>query len=120
MSIDELVKNFLEIRNQAHLWHWQTEGYAEHKALNEFYDGWLDLADDFVETYAGKYGRPKMGTSCATMPYSDGCALPYMNKVADFMLSEAVRSIAPDSDLQNILDEMTSLAKHTAYLLTLK
>lgn len=119
MTIDEFVKNAFEIRNQTHLWHLQTRLDPEHRALGEFYDSWLDLTDSFIETFAGKYERPNGGFSCQTLPYSVGASYPYMLKVASFMQSSDLRSIAQDSDLQNILDEMTALANHTAYRLTL-
>ena len=120
MNIDEFVKNALEIRNQTHLWHWQTQSYAEHKALGMFYDQWLDLTDTFLETYIGRYARPVGGFSDSVVPYSDGAPLVYLKKVSAFWASDTVRSIAPDTDLQNILDEMTALAQKTCYLLTLK
>lgn len=119
MTINEFVKNAFEIRNQAHLWHWMTRLDPEHRALGEFYDSWLELTDTFIETFAGKYQRPDLGFACQALPYTVGDSLNYMQKVAVFMQSTEVRSIAPDSDLQNILDEMTSLANHTAYRLTL-
>lgn len=119
MTINEFVKNAFEIRNQAHLWHLQTRLHPEHEALGEFYDSWLGLTDSFIETFAGKYERPSDGFSCQAIPYTVGTSYPYMLKVASYMQSSDLRSIAADSDLQNILDEMTSLANHTAYRLTL-
>ena len=120
MKIEELLKYFFSVRTQIHLWHFQTEFYSEHNGLREFYPKWLNLADDFVETYIGKYGRPVGGMQFNIIPYAEGASLKYMRGVADFMLSREVRSIAADSDLQNILDEMSALAKHTSYMLTLK
>lgn len=120
MTIDQFINEAFAIRNQVHLWHIQTKGYAEHKALGEFYDGWLDLVDSFIETYAGKYERPTGGLSCTAIPYREDLSISYIRNVANWMQSSDLRSIAPDSDLQNILDELTSLANHTAYLLTLK
>jgi hypothetical protein len=120
MNIDELLKNFFEIRDQAHVWHLQTMSYAEHKALGKFYDEWLETADTFIETYSGKYARPVGGFTASVVPYSEGAPLPYIKRVSSFMTSENVRSIAPDTDLQNILDELTAIANRTAYLLTLK
>ncbi len=120
MTIDFLVKNFIEIRNQAHLWHWQTELYSEHKALNAFYDQWTDLMDTFVETFSGRYFRPSAGFTCSALPYQVGLSQPYLMRVSELLKSNEVRSVATDSDLQNILDEMTSLANQTAYMLSLK
>ena len=93
---------------------------GQHKALGEFYDSWLDSVDSFIETYAGKYARPVGGFTGSVVPYQEGASLTYIKRVSSFMTSESVRSIAPDTDLQNILDELTAIANHTAYLLTLK
>ena len=43
-------------RTQAHVFHLQTPSFAEHKALNDYYNGIVDLVDGFVESYQGKYG----------------------------------------------------------------
>lgn len=120
MGIDQFLNEAFGIRNQVHLWHLQTKKYAEHKALGGFYSGWLDLVDSFVETFSGKYERPTGGLSCTAIGYRDGFSLSYIRNVATWLQSTEVRSIATDSDLQNILDELTSLANETAYLLTLE
>lgn len=44
-------------RTMAHMSHLQTGSYATHMALNEFYDGILDLADDLAEAAQGMYGK---------------------------------------------------------------
>jgi hypothetical protein len=36
--------------------HWQTKGYARHKAFGKFHDVMGDLIDTFVESAMGKYG----------------------------------------------------------------
>lgn len=120
MKIEELLKYFFSVRTQTHLWHLQTGFRSEHDALKEFYPKWIEIADKFTESYSGKYGRPVGGMTFNVIPYEEGASLKYMRGVAEFMLSREVRSISPDSDLQNILDEMTSLAKHTSNMLTLK
>lgn len=43
-------------RTMSHMSHLQTKSYAEHKALNEFYDGIVDLVDDLAEAAQGQYG----------------------------------------------------------------
>ena len=42
-------------RTVTHIQHLKTKSYAEHKALNEFYDGIVDLADDLAEATQGQY-----------------------------------------------------------------
>ena len=43
-------------RTVTHIQHLKTKSYAEHKALNEFYDGIIDLADGLAEATQGQYG----------------------------------------------------------------
>ena len=43
-------------RTVTHIQHLKTKSYAEHKALNEFYDEIIDLADDLAEATQGQYG----------------------------------------------------------------
>lgn len=54
---DDFVTKLLSARSAAHVAHWATKSYAEHVALNEFYDAITGLMDTFVEQYQGYYGR---------------------------------------------------------------
>lgn len=115
---DDFVSLVLKDRDDAHIAHWKTKSFAEHKALNEFYDGVLELIDGFVEQYQGYYGG-RMSISRA-----DGTdtnirdALEYR---AEWI--ERVRYEICDRDetpLQNTIDEIVRLYQHTLYMLTLE
>ena len=54
--IEELVSHVFAMRNAAHLAHWATKSYSEHKALGKFYDDLIDKIDNIVEAYQGYYG----------------------------------------------------------------
>jgi hypothetical protein len=43
-------------RTASHISHLKTKSYAEHVALNEFYDAIVDLADSLIEAAQGQYG----------------------------------------------------------------
>lgn len=43
-------------RTYAHMAHLKTRSYATHKALDEFYNEIIDLADEFIEAGQGQYG----------------------------------------------------------------
>ncbi len=45
-----LISTFLCMQSQLRVWHWQTNSYAEHKALGKLYESLDGLVDDFVET----------------------------------------------------------------------
>lgn len=50
------ISTLFAARTQAHVFHLQTKSYAAHKALGAFYDGIVDLADDYVEMAQGTMG----------------------------------------------------------------
>jgi hypothetical protein len=54
--IEELVSHVFAMRNAAHLAHFSTKSYAEHKALGKFYDELIGKIDTIVEAYQGYYG----------------------------------------------------------------
>jgi DUF1680 family protein len=43
-------------RDVAHSIHLNTRSFSKHEALNIFYDRIVGAADDFAETYQGRYG----------------------------------------------------------------
>ena len=43
-------------RTVTHIQHLKTKSYAEHKALNKFYDGIIDSVDGLDEATQGQYG----------------------------------------------------------------
>ena len=55
-NVESFVAKLFSARQQTYNMHLKTKSFAEHKALNDFYDEILDLADEFIETYQGQYG----------------------------------------------------------------
>lgn len=95
-----------------HLTHLDTTSFAEHKALNAYYDAILDLTDSFTEKYFGRNKRVEI-----VIPESKKMsAVDHMKTMQKTI--EAERESYP-SDLQNIMDEMLGLVNETLYLLTL-
>ena len=54
--LGQFISTLFASRTQAHVFHLQTNSFAAHKALNEYYDGIIDLADGIAESIQGKYG----------------------------------------------------------------
>ena len=52
-----IVARLFADRTYAHNAHLKTSSYAAHKALNEFYDDVVDLADSLAEMAQGKFGK---------------------------------------------------------------
>jgi hypothetical protein len=103
------VDRLFILRDDIHKQHLATTSYAEHKALNSFYDELLGLIDRFAETYQGKNGRL----------YESKDALS-MIKQSKSKLQEFILQFKQDKDLENIIAEMIELHNSTEYLLSLK
>ena len=106
MKAEAYILQTITLRNQIHVFHWQTESFAEHKALDEFYNEIVEQIDNFVETYQGRYGRVKLGTNNTSLVnYKKGAAKQQLEKFVT--ASEGMKKTLGDkpSDLQNILDE---------------
>lgn len=56
MNFNQIVRYSLEYLNQSRYYHWQTESYAHHEALGEFYNSFSESVDKMVEAMAGRTG----------------------------------------------------------------
>lgn len=113
-----LIGTLLQSRTQAHIFHWQTQGegsFAAHKALNDYYDGIVDLVDGLVESFQGRYGIVQ-GYKMPNAIKEDSSYVPYFETLCKFV--ETVRAQIPqDSYIQNQVDEIVALIETTKYKL---
>lgn len=109
-----LIGQLFASRNFAHLAHLNTTSYAEHKALNSYYDSILDLTDTLAETYIGIYGRGVINIPGTTLTDIRSHLKELRIEVAEH------REYVKETNIQNIIDEILSLIDETNYLLTLK
>jgi len=56
MKGNEFVGMLFLARDVAHSVHLNTRSFSKHEALNIFYNRIIGAADDFAETYQGRYG----------------------------------------------------------------
>lgn len=116
MKCAEFVGLFFLARDVTHSVHLNTRSYAKHKALQEFYEGIIDLADGFAEAYQGRYGL--IG------PISLQSAKKTSN-VVEFLQDqvEAIEAMRyevcdrKDTPLQNLIDGIVELYLSTLYKL---
>jgi len=112
----EMISLLLHSRTQAHTLHLQTESYPEHKALNEYYDGIVDIIDGLVESYQGKYGIIKGYKSYDLVEYkSTDTTIKYLNDLCGKV--EKLRDCCKDSYIQNQIDTVCELINSTLYKL---
>lgn len=119
-SIVEIVSYFNSAKEQAIVWHHQTDSFSEHKALEEFYSEIVGLNDGLSESYAGIYGRLKGYEVYDLADWtSTEDTIKYYRNCYNWLQQE--RITAPqDSWIQNQLDEYCELLGSTLYKLTLR
>jgi hypothetical protein len=112
----EMISLLLHSRTQTHTLHLQTESYPEHKALNEYYDGIVDIIDGLVESYQGKYGIIKGYKSYDIVEYkSTESTIKYLKDLCGKV--EKLRNCCKDSYIQNQIDTACELINSTLYKL---
>ncbi len=112
----DMMCNILHSRNQAHVFHLQTKSYAEHIALNGYYDAVVPLFDAIVESYQGKYGIMKNFKSFKIEQYKNGKkTISYFERLLDII--EENRDSVEDSYIQNQIDTVQELINSTLYKL---
>lgn len=112
----EMISILLHSRNQIHVLHLQTKSFAEHKALNEYYDGIVDLIDGLVESYQGKYGILTGYKSYDITEYkSTESTVKYLHDLCDKVTK--LRKCCEDSWIQNQIDNVCELINSTLYKL---
>lgn len=117
---EELLCEMLEASAQAKVFHWQTSSFAEHEALGDFYEGFNDLMDKFIESYQGCYGRIMMGCDLEVKPYTMDAPVTFLEAFKEYISGGARMLVIGNSALTNILDEINGLVDQTIYRLTFK
>jgi hypothetical protein len=117
MAANRYVGMLMNSREQAHAFHLTTNSYAQHKALQAYYEGIVPLLDSWAEAYMGKYGRLKRVSMNKRYMTDPKKARAYFKSlIARIRLVK----LPKDSYLKNIQDEIIALIRSTMYMLTLK
>jgi len=117
---EELLCEMLEASAQAKVFHWQTSSLGEHDALQEFYEGFNELMDKFIESYQGCYGRIMLGCDMEVKPYTLDAPITFLESFKGYISGGARMLVIGNSALTNILDEINGLVDQTIYRLTFK
>lgn len=112
----KLISYLLHSRTQVHIFHLQTPSFAEHKALNEYYDDIVGLVDELVESYQGKYGIVKGYLNFNLHDYeSPEQVIGYLEALSNKIT--ALRKDVQETYLQNQIDTVEALIQSTLYKL---
>ena len=112
----EMVCQLLHSQTQVHIFHLGTKSYAEHKALQGYYEGIDALVDGIIESFQGKYGLLTNYKSYKNQSYKNkNQVLKYMKGLLNTI--EEKRESVEDSYIQNQIDTVQELIYSTMYKL---
>jgi predicted nucleic acid-binding protein len=109
----EFIAALLHSSTVTHFMHLSTDSYSAHKALRKYYDKIIDLTDDFAEAYQGRYNKIKAYPEEFHMSKDPVKYLKTMQQFVD----ESRDDLPQDSEIQNIIDEISQLIDSTLYRL---
>ena len=114
--IVEMVSKLRFSVEQTQVYHWQSQSYSEHIALNEYYDGIPDIVDGIVESYQGKYGIQKGYKLFEVRDYSTPEeVINFLKKLDEDV--EMLRQSIKETYIQNQIDNVLQLIETTVYKL---
>lgn len=113
--IEELVAKLFRTRNQAHLAHWKTKSFAEHKALGSFYEDLIESLDTLVEACQGSKGIiGHVDLSCKDESMD---VIKALTDDANWISKNRSKIAHGVPALENILDEIVGIYLSTLYKL---
>ena len=112
----DMVSILLHSQTQVHIFHLQTKSYAEHKALQKYYEGIDVLVDGLIESYQGKYDVITQYNSVKNEDYKSNEQVIKYFKALDTMI-EKNRKEVKESFIQNQIDTVQELINSTVYKL---
>jgi len=111
----ELVARCFQSRTEAHFAHLLTNSYAAHKALNEFYDDIVDLADSYAESAQGRYGL--LQYPAQPLKVGDRAKPITIPTELRTWIDSNRSECGAARELQNLIDELLHLCDSTIYKL---
>lgn len=121
----ELFLKMLWIRDQAHVFHWQTKFNAEHMTLGAFYEEYLSELDELAEVIFGKTGKTfTIGDGSINLSdYSDKNLSMYLEKTSKVFMKDFPK-IFPNNneniDIYHIVGDILEVINKMRYLMSQK
>lgn len=112
----EFILTLLHAATNTHILHWQTKSFADHMALNEFYQALPELIDAVVEAAQGRTGKIIDYPVQYYAPAANG--LEELEMLKDYVDEERHKEGIPqDSEIQNLIDSISEQIDSTLYKL---
>lgn len=116
MTCETFVGQLFLARDVAHSVHLNTRSYAKHKALQEFYEEIVELADSFAEAYQGRHGL--IGPIELQSAKKTGNIVEFLEGQLSELEGMRYKVVdKTDTALHNIIDEIVGLYLSTLYKL---
>jgi len=118
--MEEFLNKLFTSREIAHALHLQSKGegsFAEHKALQDYYESIVELIDDLGETYQGQFGLldfSKIGT-ISDVDFSD--TIKYFEELTAYVVGSREMVTKDAIHLNNQFDDIVTLLYKTLYKL---
>lgn len=113
MTCPAFIANSLAVRTAAHLAHLSSTSYAQHMALDGFYESVVPLVDKFAEVYMGLEGKIPKFPLLKGLDYDDPVEL-----LEDYLALVLRETKDTESQaLLNVLAELEELTAQTLYKL---
>lgn len=111
----------LAARDQAQVFHWQTESFAQHEAFGKFYEEFLENVDDLVESMMGIKERPNFGDATISVKnYSEGAIAEFFETLYEVINAEIKLVIDPmHEEIYDLSRVITAQIDKLKYLLSL-
>ena len=110
-TVPQLVVELFNSRTIAHIEHLTTTSFAAHKALNDYYDSIVGLADDIAESYTGLTSIPKYPES--TLKSTN--FVEYLKSL--YTICTKTQESCEFSNINNSIDNVKDLISSTLYKL---
>ena len=116
MKMADFIGQMFLARDVAHSVHLNTRSYAKHKALQEFYEGIIGMADGIAEAYQGRHGL--MGPITLQSAKKTGNIVEFLQaQLAELEASRYEVVDKSDTAIQNLIDGVVELYLSTIYKL---
>lgn len=114
-KVSQYISTLFASRTQAHIFHLQTNSYAQHKALGKYYESIIGATDALVELIQGRYGIVRGFTSPVSFKEDDG-TVSYFEALLKYVdLNRA--NLPQDGNIQNQVEIIIDLVNSTLYKL---
>lgn len=115
-ALGEFAQMMLHAVTNTHILHWRIIDKSDpaHRALGAFYEALQDKIDPVIENVMGKYQCKLPIQPNYYPPLED--PREELEMLSDYVM-EARNTLPPDSEIQNLIDEIQALINQTRYLL---